>query len=164
MLRTLERTKLTGMATLFVVGLSACAAQTPKASTAPTSSSDKLLAKRTETQTSAPGSSQDCSVSAVYFGHDGFELDGPARDTLEKSYACTRKQGAKQLRVTGMTDPQGTEEYNMALGDRRAKAAARYLSALGAQATETVSLGEEMAQGGDADSWSRDRRVELQGK
>src|SRR5690349_8069278 len=57
-----------------------------------------------------------CSVEPVYFAYDSSELDGSARNALESDARClvSRRHGA---RVVGMTDPRGTEEYNLALGD-----------------------------------------------
>ena len=62
-----------------------------------------------------------------------------------------------------MTDPRGTEEYNLALGDRRARMAANYLIALGARAdrVDVRSVGEEQASGTDEAGWARDRRADV---
>ena len=65
--------------------------------------------------------------------------------------------------MTGLTDPRGTEEYNLALGDRRAQSAKKYLESLGVDASLTASsMGEELATGSEESSWSRDRRVDFQ--
>jgi peptidoglycan-associated lipoprotein len=64
-----------------------------------------------------------------------------------------------------MTDPRGTEEYNLALGERRAQAVTRYLSALGVESSlKARSVGEEMAAGDEDQGWARDRRAELNGE
>jgi peptidoglycan-associated lipoprotein len=61
-----------------------------------------------------------------------------------------------------LTDPRGTEEYNMALGDRRAQSAKTYMKALGVAAELSASsMGEEIASGTDEGSWARDRRVDI---
>ena len=67
------------------------------------------------------------------------------------------------VQVTGMTDPRGTEEYNMALGDRRARTTRDQLQRLGVGRRDmtTHSVGEEHATGADEYGWSRDRRSEL---
>jgi peptidoglycan-associated lipoprotein len=103
----------------------------------------------------------DCSVAPVYFAYDSSELDARARAALDASARClaTRRSGA---RVTGMTDDRGTEEYNLALGDRRASTTARYLSNLGVDNVETHSLGEEQARGDEESGWANDRRAEIQ--
>ena len=67
------------------------------------------------------------------------------------------------MHVTGLTDPRGTEEYNLALGDRRAQSAKKYLESLGLRRQlSSSSMGEELATGSDEGSWSRDRRVDFQ--
>ncbi|HEY8432102.1 MAG TPA: OmpA family protein, partial [Sandaracinaceae bacterium] len=60
-------------------------------------------------------------------------------------------------------DPRGTEEYNLALGERRARAVQSYLQNLGIDASRihASSMGEEMASGTDEASWARDRRVDF---
>jgi len=63
--------------------------------------------------------------------------------------------------VTGYTDSRGTEEYNLALGDRRARAVIDYMGDLGADRSRLTSssMGEEMAQGESEASWRLDRKV-----
>lgn len=67
--------------------------------------------------------------------------------------------------LEGHADERGTREYNMALGERRAKAVSRYLSVQGVSAAqmEVISYGEERPamQGHTEASWSKNRRVEL---
>ena len=69
------------------------------------------------------------------------------------------------VRLEGHADERGSREYNLALGERRAKAIANYLILQGIDRSriETVSYGEERpaALGSDEESWSRNRRVEL---
>lgn len=103
-----------------------------------------------------------CELESIYFGFDSSDLDPQAKEVLARDQKCAQQKGATSLRVVGMTDPRGTEEYNLALGDQRAKSAARYLSALGAPEPEATSLGAEMAKGHDEDSWAHDRRTEVQ--
>lgn len=104
-----------------------------------------------------------CNVSPVYFAFDSSDLDSRARSTLEQNARCINERDAR-ARVVGMTDPRGTEEYNLALGDRRARAAASYLQNLGVDRgrLQTRSMGEEMASGSDESSWARDRRVDFE--
>ena len=70
------------------------------------------------------------------------------------------------FRIEGNCDPRGTAEYNLGLGDRRARAAKSFLTDLGVDASriETVSYGLEKAMGreegspGIVPSWAHDRR------
>lgn len=74
-----------------------------------------------------------------------------------------RERGIAQIEVVGMCDPRGTEEYNMALGDRRARSARQHLERLGVEqrAIRTRSVGEEQATGQDEASWAHDRRADV---
>ena len=104
-----------------------------------------------------------CEIEAVYFSFDSSDLDPSAREKLASNATCIRERGIKGVHLTGFTDPRGTEEYNLALGDRRATSAKKYLKSLGVEgAIDHSSVGEEMAQGTDEPGWARDRRVEFE--
>lgn len=106
-----------------------------------------------------------CELTPVYFDYDSSTLSDSARDQLSRNASCIRERGTRGVQLTGMTDPRGTEEYNLALGERRAQSAQQYLKSLGADASMSVSsMGEEMASGSDEAGWARDRRVEFKGK
>jgi peptidoglycan-associated lipoprotein len=64
--------------------------------------------------------------------------------------------------LVGGADGRGTEEYNFALGDRRARTVQTYLTGAGveAQRLRVHSVGEEWASGEDDESMARDRRVD----
>ncbi len=104
-----------------------------------------------------------CAYAPVHFAYDSDALDPNARETLESNARCLRAREHESAAVVGMTDPRGTEEYNLALGERRAIATRRYLTALGVaeQRLSVTSVGEEMATGTDESGWSEDRRSEL---
>ncbi len=106
-----------------------------------------------------------CELTPVYFDYDSSTLSDSARDQLSRNASCLRERGTRGVQLTGMTDPRGTEEYNLALGERRAQSAQQYLKSLGADSSMSVSsMGEEMASGSDEAGWARDRRVEFKGK
>lgn len=116
------------------------------------------------TDTSATPTSE-CELSAAYFDFDSDTLADTARDQLSRNASCMKERTLKGVHLTGLTDPRGTEEYNLALGDRRAKSAQQYLKSLGAEADVSYSsMGEELASGTDEGSWSRDRRVDFRVK
>jgi peptidoglycan-associated lipoprotein len=104
-----------------------------------------------------------CELRPVYFGFDADALDASARSTLQSNLNCMRERGITGVHVTGHCDPRGTEEYNLALGDRRARSVMEYIVNLGAspEGVSASSMGEEMASGTDEAGWSRDRRVEF---
>ncbi len=68
--------------------------------------------------------------------------------------------------LTGACDPRGTEEYNIALGERRASAVREYMRSLGLNSSRVsiTSVGEEMATGTDEASWAQDRNVTPSGE
>lgn len=104
-----------------------------------------------------------CELAAVYFGFDEDTLDSAATSVLDRDRSCMTERGYTALSITGMCDPRGTEEYNMALGDRRARVVRDHLQRLGVErrSMTTRSVGEEMATGSDEYAWSRDRRADI---
>ena len=76
------------------------------------------------------------------------------------------QNAAVKIRIAGHTDSRGSDEYNLALGQRRAAAAKRYLTDRGIDASriEIVSFGEERGTCSDEDEscWSRNRRDEFE--
>jgi peptidoglycan-associated lipoprotein len=109
-----------------------------------------------------PPAAGECQLEAVYFGFDDSTLSDAARNQLSAAASCAQQRGLKAVHLTGLTDPRGTEEYNMALGDRRAQSAKTYLKSLGMAAELSASsMGEEIASGTDEGSWARDRRVDI---
>jgi peptidoglycan-associated lipoprotein len=102
--------------------------------------------------------------NVVYFNFDQSTLTAATRRTLDAHAALLKSNNAK-VRLEGNTDERGTREYNMALGERRAKAVADYMSVNGVASyrTETVSYGEErpVAMGSGESNWSQNRRVEI---
>lgn len=109
------------------------------------------------------GPTGPCRLETVYFDFDSNTLSDQARATMQANANCIRERNIARVTITGHCDQRGTEEYNLALGDRRARSAMQYLVSLGvAQRSLTAaSMGEEMAQGEDDASMVRDRRVDF---
>lgn len=110
-----------------------------------------------------PAQPSACNLDTVYFGFDSSTLENSARDAIAKNAQCVRERGMSSVKITGFTDPRGTEEYNLALGDRRARAVEQYMQSLGVdkRGLSTASMGEEMSRGEDESGWAQDRRVEF---
>jgi len=104
-------------------------------------------------------------LRTVYFDFDKSELKETARRTLTSNAGWMRANPEFMVRIAGHCDERGTEEYNLALADRRAEAVRSYLISLGVAADrlETISYGEERpaAQGHDESAWSQNRRGEF---
>ncbi len=98
----------------------------------------------------------------IYFDYDKSEVRDDAKRTLDSKLDLLRANPSMRIRIEGNTDPRGSNEYNMALGLRRANAARRYLVAQGIDNArfEVVSYGEErpVDQGMTEDAYAKNRR------
>lgn len=85
----------------------------------------------------------------IYFEFDDSSLSADAKATLEENARWLKEDPARTLVIEGHTDEVGTAEYNVALGEKRAKAAHDYLVALGIEAgrLRILSFGEEKPAG-----------------
>jgi len=103
-------------------------------------------------------------ANVVYFEFDKYDLTPESRAVL-LAHAEKLKGSSVAVRLEGHADVRGSREYNMALGEKRAKAARDFLVLQGVKASslEVVSYGEErpVATGHDEASWSQNRRVEI---
>ena len=106
-------------------------------------------------------------VRDAFYNYDEATLDDAAQSALSASANWLKsKEGASySLLVEGHCDERGTEQYNLALGDKRANSAKDYLVTLGVDAgrIRTVSYGEErpFEEGHDDSSWAQNRRAHL---
>jgi peptidoglycan-associated lipoprotein len=107
----------------------------------------------------------ECSELSLYFPFDSSELINIDRNSLERGARCLKAEHSMHVRIEGNADERGTEEYNLALGDKRATAVEKYLEALGvsAQQLRTVSYGKErpLCSEHDEACWSKNRRAAL---
>lgn len=103
----------------------------------------------------------------IYFAFDSSSLTPEARQILTRKVDVLRKYPQVKLVIEGHCDERGTAEYNLALGERRAQAAAQYLVNLGVEAgrISTVSYGKErpLDPGHGESAWSKNRRDEFRG-
>ena len=101
----------------------------------------------------------------IYFEFDSFELKPESRTILQRKAETMKAYPALRLTIEGHCDERGTEEYNLALGQRRAQAVADFLVLLGIESNrlKTVSFGEErpaVAESNEA-AWAKNRRAEF---
>ena len=103
--------------------------------------------------------------NTIYFGFDQDGIDGQYTELLQAHANFLRENNSIKVLVEGRTDERGTPEYNIALGERRAKAVAQYLQNLGVDATQlsVVSYGEEKPADPNhsEDAFSKNRRAVL---
>lgn len=104
-------------------------------------------------------------LAPIYFEFDSTDLSANARDTLARLHEWMAAHPKAALTIEGHCDEQGTTEYNIGLGQRRAKNMADYLGRLGTdpKRLRTVSFGAERpaVEGHDELAWSKNRRGEL---
>ncbi len=116
----------------------------------------------TRSQDNEVASDQDSRAAgeAIYFDFDSALLRNDARPELQK--VAQEAKRAKAIRIEGNCDERGTTEFNLALGDARARSAATYLERLGVRKNKiaTVSYGSERPKvpGHDESAWSQNRR------
>ena len=104
-------------------------------------------------------------AETIYFDFDRSELKSSARAVLAKKAEWLRKNPQFSMNIEGHCDERGTIEYNLALGERRANAAWKFLNALGVSGSRmtTISYGEESPAdpAHNAAAWARNRRDEF---
>jgi peptidoglycan-associated lipoprotein len=106
-----------------------------------------------------------CFLPVPHFAFDSSDLSGQTRETLKALAECfsTGPASGRSLKLIGHADPRGTDEYNMALGERRAATVAAYLKERGVVEgrMQISSRGELDATGTDEASYADDRQVGL---
>ncbi len=100
------------------------------------------------TSSIVPGSQEDLVANVgdrVFYAFNASSLRADAKGTLDKQAAWLAKYGSVNVQIAGNCDERGTEEYNIALGNRRANAAASYLKAKGVASARmsTISYGKD---------------------
>ena len=102
----------------------------------------------------------------AHFEFDKAQLTEQDRQKLQTLAKAMKAHPAARIRIAGNCDELGTVEYNLALGQRRAEVARKYLVDLGVanSRVETISYGEErpVAPGHDADSHAQNRRDDVE--
>ncbi len=105
------------------------------------------------------------AAASVYFEFDSAELLPAARAALQELYDLAQQGYDQAIRIEGNCDERGSREYNLALGQRRADAAKKYLTDLGLAANRitTISYGKERprAPGHDEEAWRQNRRDDV---
>lgn len=101
-------------------------------------------------------------LEIAYFNFDSANLSEQARKSLVKNADLIKKTDNAKIRVEGNCDERGSDDYNLALGEKRAKEASQYLVNLGipAERLTAISYGKEKPADADHDeaSWAKNRR------
>ena len=98
----------------------------------------------------------------INFGYDDFSLRPDAKTILDGIADWLLKNTSTQVLIQGHCDERGTNEYNLALGERRANSAKKYLAQLGVspKRISTISYGEEkpLDSASNEEAWAKNRR------
>ena len=120
----------------------------------------------TNSSSIVPGSQEDLVANVgdrVFYEFNKSTLTPEAQATLSKQAAFASRYPNDRFQIAGNSDDRGTEEYNLALGNRRANAARDYLVAKGVSTDRitTISYGKDRptALGDDEQAWSQNRNA-----
>ena len=101
----------------------------------------------------------------VYFAYDQSTLSEQARAALSNNAVILQSAPDLRVSIEGHCDDRGSDEYNLALGERRARAVRNFMVSLGVapERMETISYGEEMPvdRGRNETAWAKNRRAEF---
>src|SRR5216110_483892 len=105
-------------------------------------------------------------ATLIHFDYDKSNIRPEDASILDQKVAILQANPNLRIRVSGHCDERGSDEYNLALGNRRATATKQYVVSHGIDGgrIETVSYGEErpLASGHDEDAWAQNRRDEFE--
>lgn len=161
---------------LCIVMVSGCAKKTaepaaevtPPSQAAPAAPSQDMKMGDTAPSQAAPSPAATAAASfdkKIYFDFDRFDLSPESIETLNSLAAFLKANASLTVKIEGNCDERGTNEYNLALGERRAKAALDYLATQGIDTARlsTVSYGEEkpVDPGQNEEAWAKNRRDEF---
>ena len=161
----------------LAAGLAACSGAKP----VPDAEANKPEAKPAVAETAKPAPAPDGNLAqgqaelekamealrnvSVFFEFDSSTLTSEAKDKLSAVGTVLAKYPALKVRIEGNCDERGSEQYNLALGQRRADAAKRYLTSMGAHDRQltAISFGDQKpkATGHDEEAWRQNRRDDL---
>jgi peptidoglycan-associated lipoprotein len=125
---------------------------------------DSLAAER-DREGAAVAAMRNTLLAKIYFDFDKSDLTDQDRATLDAKIPILNANPGLRLRIEGNCDKRGSDEYNLALGQRRAAAAKRYLTEHGIDAArlDVISYGAErpIAEGDTEEAYAQNRRDEF---
>ncbi|MEI6805317.1 MAG: peptidoglycan-associated lipoprotein Pal [Myxococcaceae bacterium] len=118
-----------------------------------------------ENLTPASTASVCSDTGTVHFDFNQYEIKAADRDMLTEIATCLRTKPDSKITVSGNTDERGTVEYNLALGEKRAKAVSQYLqnSGINDSRMHVVSYGKEKPVDPEhnEEAWAKNRRTDI---
>ncbi len=129
---------------------------------APPAKETPVTEEKVAPQAEAAAAKEEAAVKDVLFDFDKFNLKPEGRDTLKQLAERLTNNNNNIVLIEGNCDERGTTEYNLALGERRAKEAMKYLVELGVDGKriKTISYGKErpLDPGHTEEAWAKNRR------
>jgi len=123
---------------------------------------EKAKKRETEEKARQLAEAEGFEPQPIYFDFDRSSIRDEARAVLEKTGSYLKENSGIHIRIEGNCDERGTNEYNLALGERRANSAKLFLVSLGIspERIRTISYGEErpLALGSSEEAWAKNRR------
>jgi peptidoglycan-associated lipoprotein len=139
------------------------AAEKAARETAAKAARDEADRAKKEAAAKAAAILKELQIADINFDYNKYNLKPLAQSTLKNGAPAYLKYRDYKLVVEGHCDERGTAEYNLALGEKRATEAAKYLADLGIEKEriKTISYGKEMPldQGHDEAAWAKNRRA-----
>lgn len=124
-----------------------------------------MSAEDLEKQKKLRAAIEKIGADKIYFAFDSNELAQESRQILQSKADLLKANPSLNLLIEGHCDERGTNEYNLALGERRARAAYEFLVLMGIDSSklQIISYGEEYpaVQGANEAAWSKNRRDEF---
>lgn len=123
----------------------------------------KELALKRDAAAAAAAEKEQTAFEDIYFAFDKSTIESEAREILKRLASLLDSNKNYSLVIEGHCDERGTVEYNLALGQRRADAAMKYLVDLGLdkESIKTITYGKErpLDPGHDEEAWAKNRRA-----
>ncbi len=150
------------LSVLLTLMLAGCGSNAKKADDAALSAADAMPQSAFEVNSDSDSMTAG-SLQTVHFAFNSSALSDDTRNALDANVGFLSENANVQIQVEGHCDERGSIQYNLALGERRAKAVRDYLIAKGipAERITTVSFGKEkpLGFGHDEMAWGKNRRA-----
>lgn len=158
MIQILRKISLLSLTVLLLLGLASCATNKGKGN-----SSEEMSAEGFSLELNGDSDSRKAgALQTVYFPFDSNELTSETKGILKVNAEFLKSNKNIKVQIEGHCDERGSIQYNLALGERRAKATRQYLINQGVESSRVslISYGKErpMAYGHDDGAWSKNRR------
>lgn len=171
-MKTMQTLKLVLVVLFLCSSLIGCAKSAPEADMGDVGKTDmsqtsdvKAVDEGSMQGEEVPTHEQVAGLERIYFDFDQFTLSAEARSVLSDNAKYLQANSGTSVVIEGHCDERGSDEYNLALGESRARAARNYLVSLGINAgrLSVISYGEEkpLVQGEGESVWAKNRRAEF---